>query len=121
MPRRIADLPVASVDVDAAREAGPLDAWRHSLGYGGIDPAPLPPTVVEGVRRLQPRLLRIFIQEFFSIYRGHGRFDWSRLDPYMDALAATGAKLVAAICIKPKAIYPQVDARVWRPTDVGDW
>jgi hypothetical protein len=35
--------------------------------------------------------IRIFIQEFFQVYPEHGRFDWSRLDRYMDALAKTGA------------------------------
>ena len=77
--------------------------------------------MVAGVRRLRPRLVRIFIQEFFRIYQGSGQFDWSRLDPYMAALAATGAKVVAAITIKPAALYPEIDQAQWRPRDVQEW
>ena len=77
--------------------------------------------VVRGTARLKPRLIRVFIQEFFRVYPEHGRFDWSRLDPYMDALARTGAKVVAAVAIKPKPLFPAVDPAVWRPNDVAEW
>src|SRR5262249_25166664 len=97
-------LPVATIDVDLASDQGPLEGWRHTVGHGGINPRPLLGRVVEGAVKLRPRLIRVFIQEFFAIYPDHGRFDWSRLDPYMDALAATGAKVVAAITIKPRPL-----------------
>jgi hypothetical protein len=113
--------PVVQIRVDAAAAQGPLELWRSSLGHGGINAVPLPDRVVEGVRRLGPRLIRIFIQEFFSVYPQQGRFDWSRLDPYMDALARAGAKVMAALTIKPKPLYPSVDQAVWRPSDVGEW
>jgi hypothetical protein len=116
----VADPPVIEVAVDLADE-GPLQLWRHSIGHGGINPLPLPDRVVKGTAKLKPRLIRIFIQEFFQIYPEHGRFDWSRLDPYMDALARTGAKVVAAITIKPKPLFPKVDQAIWRPNDVAQW
>ena len=111
----------ARVCIDAGDVQGALELWRHSLGHGGIKSLPLPDRVVDGVRRLGPRLVRIFIQEFFNIYPERGRFDWSRLDPYMQALARTGAKVMAAITIKPKPRYPTIDQRVWRPNDVDQW
>jgi len=113
--------PRQAVDVDAAVPAGPLEAWRHGLGQGGVNPSPLPDHVVEAIGRLKPRLIRIFIQEFFDVYPRPGRFDWSRLDPYMDALARTGAKVMAAITIKPPALYPSIDQRIWRPADIAGW
>jgi hypothetical protein len=113
--------PIAKVTVDATPTGRPLELWRHALGHGGVNSLPLPDRVVEGVRRLGPRLVRIFIQEFFHVYAGSGRLDWSRLDPYMAALAATGAKVVAAITIKPPALYPEIDQTVWRPSDVAEW
>ncbi len=116
-----ANTPVLDVAVDLAADEGPLELWRHGLGHGGINPLPLPERVVRGAARLKPRLVRVFIQEFFQVYPEHGHFDWSRLDPYMDALARTGAKVVAAITIKPKPLFPKVDAAVWRPNDVAEW
>jgi hypothetical protein len=113
--------PRQEVTIDASAVAGPLENWRHSVGHGGINHLPLPDHVAQGTRRLAPRLVRIFIQEFFRIYPEHGRFDWSRLDPYMEALARTGAKIVAAICIKPPPLYPKIDHSIWMPNDVREW
>jgi hypothetical protein len=121
MRKRSVNVPVSTVTVDAQAVTGPLEHWRHALGHGGINAKALPDRVVEGVKQLGPRLVRVFIQEFFRIYEGRGRFDWSRLDPYMDALARTGAKVVAAICIKPEALFPEVDAAQWRPRDAAEW
>jgi xylan 1,4-beta-xylosidase len=118
---RFQDLPVASVTVDLDRDEGPLELWRQGAGLGGVNSRPLPGRVSEGLARLRPRLIRVFIQEFFNIYPEHHRFDWSRLDPYMDALQKTGAHVVAAITIKPGPLFPQIDASVWRPNDVKEW
>src|SRR5262249_46409197 len=117
----LATAPVIDVAVDLAADEGPLELWRHSVGHGGTNPLPLPARVVEATAKLKPRLIRIFIQEFFQIYPEHGRFDWSRLDPYMNALARTGAKVVAAITIKPRPLFPTVDPAIWRPNDVAEW
>jgi xylan 1,4-beta-xylosidase len=119
--RDLSALPRATVAIDAGSSQGPLEAWRHTLGHGGINPLPLPRRVVDGVRRLKPRLIRIFIQEFFDVYPDHGRFDWSRLDPSMDALAQTGARVVAAITIKPRVLFPQIDQAIWQPASVEEW
>jgi hypothetical protein len=84
--------PVIDVAVDMTVDEGPLELWRHSIGHGGVNRQPLPDRVVRGTAQLKPRLIRIFIQEFFQVYPEHGRFDWSRLDPYMDALAGRAPK-----------------------------
>jgi hypothetical protein len=117
----LTSLPQTEVCVDAKERLGPLELWRHSFGQGGINPLPLPARALEGIRRLRPRLVRVFLQEYFQIYPDHGRFDWSKLDPFMDALVQTGAKVVAAISIKPRVLFPAVDHAVWRPNDVGEW
>ncbi len=113
--------PVSQVRVACESPLGPLEWWRHALSHGGISPDPLPPAVVDGLGQLKPRLIRIFIQEFFDVYPDHDTFDWSRLDPHMEALAATGANIVAAITIKPKVLYPAIDHAIWEPTDVDEW
>jgi hypothetical protein len=117
----VASWPVMDVAVDVAADEGRLELWRHSLGHGGVNSMPLPDRVVAGAAKLKPRLIRIFIQEFFQIYPEHRRFDWSRLDPYMDALARTGAKVVAAITIKPRPLFPAIDPAIWRPNELAEW
>ncbi len=110
-------LPLLRAAIDTAHPAGVFPIDRHSIGHGGVNSRPLPPGVIEGGRALSPRLLRTFIQEYFFVCPEPGRYDFSRLDPYMQALAATGAQIVAAICIKPKALFPQIDPAQWRPAD----
>src|SRR5258706_8729059 len=39
----------------------------------------------------------------------------------MEALAKTGAKVVAAVTIKPKPLYPKIDQEIWKPSDVAEW
>jgi len=112
---------VVAVRVQVSGPTTPLELWRHTLGHGGINALPLPDPVIDGTSKLHPRLVRVFIQEFFNVYPEHDRYDWKRLDPYMDALSRTGAKVVAAITIKPKPLYPTIDQSVWRPTDVAEW
>jgi len=109
------------VFVETQERLGALEWWRHALSHGGINTLPLPERVVEGLAKLKPRLIRIFLQEHFNVYPERGRFDWSLLDPFMAALARTGAKVVAAITIKPKVLYPKVDHSIWRPTDWSEW
>ncbi len=110
-----------TVHVDVGVTHGPVELWRQTLSVGGINTSPLPARVVAGATALRPRLIRIFIQQFFDIYPQHGQYDWSRLDPYMDSLAATGAKVVAAICIKPSPLFDQIDQTVWRPNHTAEW
>lgn len=112
---------IVEVEIDAGAVLGPLETWRQGVGHGGINPLPLPEKVAQGTARLRPRLVRIFIQEFFRVYPEHDRFDWSRLDPYMERLAETGAKVMAAICIKPPPLYPAIDHAIWRPSDPAEW
>jgi len=117
----ISSLPRGDVHVNAQDRLGPFEPWRCALSHGGINTTPLPTRVREGIAQLRPRLIRIFLQEHFAIYPERSRFDWTRLDPFMDALADTGAKLVACITIKPPVLFPTVDHAIWRPTSVSEW
>jgi len=121
MERTIFDMPQAAVSVLCRETIRAHESWRHSIGHGGINRYPLPPRVQRGLAALKPRLVRTFIQEYFNVCPAYGVYDWSLLDPYMDALAASGGKVVACICIKPPVLYPQVDQYVIMPNDIGEW
>ncbi len=107
--------------VNAAEHAKDAELWRQGIGLGGASHEPLPPKVVNGLRLLRPRLIRIFLQEYFNIYPDHGVFDWSRLDPYMESLAQTGAKVLATVNIKPPVLFPNLGQEHWQPNDVGEY
>jgi len=114
-------LPQIPVHVHCDTVTGAFEAFRHSIGHGGINNFPLPQKVQRGLAACKPRLVRTFIQEYFNMYPAHDTFDWSLLDPYMDALAASGAKVVASLCIKPSVLYPEVNQFVVMPNDIAEW
>ncbi|MCL2351536.1 MAG: hypothetical protein FWC55_03280 [Firmicutes bacterium] len=114
-------MPKIPVKLHCGDVTGVFEGWRHTIGHGGINRYPLPPRVRDGLAALKPRLVRTFIQEYFNICPERGVCDWSRLDPYMESLAASGGKLVASICIKPKPLYPVIDENVVLPNDAGEW
>ncbi|HHY82488.1 MAG TPA: hypothetical protein GX505_07390 [Clostridiales bacterium] len=114
-------LPIDEIQVFADRKTGPFEWWRCSVGHGGVNSLPLPEKVRMGIKKLSPRLVRIFIQEFFFVYPDHGVYDFAKLDEYMDSIAATGGKVVASICIKPKCLYPATDQSVFMPNNVEEW
>ena len=110
----------ANIDFSPDKLRGEMNFGNHSFGIGGIHSMPMPDKVVSGMKRLKPKLARIFIQEFFYIYDGE-TLDFTKLDAYMKAVSDTGADVMASICIKPYALYPTVDETVWRPNDVEKW
>jgi len=121
MSRDFTALPRVNLEIDASTNKGPFEWWRHTLGQGAVNSRPLPERVVEGTRKLKPCLIRIFLQEFFDIYPDHGVFNWSKLDPYMDSCARTGAKVLATINIKPPVLYPVINQDIWRPNNIEEW
>jgi len=114
-------MPNVKANVDFSKVIGKLDFKNHSWGIGGVNPAPMAEKVVRGTAKLKPGIIRIFIQEFFFIEKADGSLDFSALDKYMRAINATGADIMASICIKPPSVYPVVDENIWKPTDIKRW
>jgi len=121
MTDRFTDMLRHKLTIDWSKDSGPIDLRNHSTGIGGVHSMPAPKPIVDAIAKLKPRMIRIFLQEFFYIYPDHGVFDWAKMDAYMDAVHAMGGDIMATICIKPKVLYPTVDETVWMPTDVKEW
>ena len=108
-------------DINFAENTGRLDFKKHSVGIGGVNPKAMNEKIIKGTAKLKPEIIRIFIQEFFFIEKDNGELDFSMLDKYMKAVNATGADIMASICIKPKSLYPVVDETIWKPNDISRW
>jgi len=121
MVDRFTDMRTHEIELDCTRDLGELNLRYHSTGIGGVHPMAMPDPIVEGIKGLDFPLIRIFLQEFFFIYKDDCSFNWATLDAYMDAAHATGAKIMASICLKPHALYPVVDEDVWKPNDILKW
>lgn len=114
-------LPRSIVHVDANRPAGRFDSWRFGIGHGAVNSLPLPAKVIQAARQLKPRLMRVFIQEYFDVYPDHGVFNWAKLDPYLDSFAATGTKVLATINLKPPVLFPEKNQDAIWPNDAAEW
>lgn len=114
-------LPRNILTLDAAKVTGVYEPWRFAIGHGAVNSLSLPAKVIEGTRKLKPRLMRVFLQEFFDIYPDHGVFNWTKLDAYLDSFAKTGASVLATINFKPRVLFPEMDHNVWRPNNVEEY
>ncbi len=93
------------------------DVRRHALGQGGIDDIPLSEPVIERLRNLKPRLIRLFVQEYYRMYPRR----FGTLERAVDAILATGAKPLLSLCMRPKALYPDADQDHTEPRDWKKW
>ena len=59
--------------VHTSEFVGPLDMGRMALGQGGLSEEPMWDSRAAEIRALHPRLVRLFIQEYFKLLPAHGR------------------------------------------------
>jgi hypothetical protein len=109
------------IAVDTSRNTGSIDLTRYALGQGGLSAQPMISDRIEQVRQLHPQTINFFLQEYFNIYPAHHRFNWVTLDKAIEAVEATGAKPIMNLTLKPKVLYPKIDAQVTDPTDYAEW
>jgi len=121
MKTKFSQMESREVTVDFTKPQGQFSFRNHSFGIGGINSLPMPEKVTQGMKTLQPKLIRIFLQEFFFVYPDHNVFDWAKMDAYLESINAMGADIMAHITIKPKPLYPVIDENIWEPTNVEEW
>lgn len=107
--------------VDTSHSAGKIDLTRYALGQGGFTYRPMIDGVIPQIAQLHPQTIRLFVQEYFNLYPDHGHCHWETLDRAIDAILATGAKLIMKLCFKPKILFPRIDERLVRPTSWAEW
>lgn len=112
---------VTEVRLDLAKELGPLNIEQFALGQGGLAPEPIFDNRIPEIRALRPKVIRLFIQEYFDVLPAADKYDWSKLDRAVDTILKTGATPLMCIAIKPKLLFPKIDDTVTDPNDYGAW
>src|SRR5579883_2436942 len=107
--------------LDLAAKTGPLEIDRISLGQGGLSEQPMWDDRANEIRMLHPRLIRLFIQEYFDLMPQPDRYHWETLDASVDLIRKTGATPLMNIDFKPKALYPVIDEKITDPSDYKQW
>ncbi len=109
------------MSVSFGERLGPLEIDRMALGQGGLSAEPMWDDRIAEVRALHPRLIRLFIQEYFQLLPERGRDHFATLDRAVDAILKTGAKPLMCICFKPPVLFPAIDHDKVTPIDDAEW
>jgi xylan 1,4-beta-xylosidase len=111
----------ARVQVRFGEQLGPMEIDRMALGQGGLSDQPMWADRVPEIRALRPKLIRLFIQEYFNLLSETGSFHFETLDRSVDAILRTGAKPLMCICFKPRQLFPAIDQDIVEPQDYDKW
>ena len=111
----------ATVVISTDQVTGALDAGRMALGQGGLSEQPIWDNRAAEIRALRPKLIRLFIQEYFDLLPAKGKYNFATLDRSVDLILSTGAKPLMSINFKPRVLYPKIDQDIVEPNDWREW
>lgn len=107
--------------VDAAKKRGEIQTWRACIGQGGINSLPISKKITSKILNFKLPLIRIFLQQYLDVLQPDGSYNWQKMDRYIQSFYTTGAKVVAAFCLKPSMLFPEIDERIVMPNDHIIW
>ena len=107
--------------VEANKEHGAMEVDRFSLGQGGLSDISIWEDRIPEIRSLRPRLIRLFLQEYFDVYPQNGVYRWEKLDASVQAILQTGAQPLMCIAIKPKLLFSVIDQDIVEPNNYAQW
>lgn len=111
----------ATLRLSFANSLGPLNIDHVALGQGGLSEYPMWDDRLAEIRALHPRIIRLFVQEYFDLMPENGGYHFNTLDQSVDLIVRAGAKPLLSIAFKPKALFPVVDQDVVEPQDYAKW
>lgn len=111
----------AYVQVNLEEPLGPLNIDHMSLGQGGLSDQPMWASRMAEIRALHPKLVRLFVQEYFDLLPRPGHYHFDTLDRCVDNIRATGATPLLCLCFKPRVLFAEVDQDVVEPRRYDQW
>jgi len=110
-----------SLSVSLGERLGPLHIDRFALGQGGLSEDPMWDNRIAEIRALRPKVIRLFIQEYFDLLPARERYDFTTLDRSVDTIRKAGAEPLMCICFKPRVLFPTIDQDIVEPNDYDPW
>lgn len=111
----------AHVRVRFNERRGAMAIDHMALGQGGLSDLPMWADRVAEIRALRPRLIRLFLQEYFDLLPAEGGPHFETLDRSVETILEAGAKPLMCICFKPRRLFPEVNQDLVEPTDYSQW
>ena len=97
------------------------DMTRYGLGQGGFSDQPMLAPHVADLKQLHPKIIRLFVQEYYDLMPAIGEYNWKKLDRELESIVATGAKPMLCLCMKPPVLFPTVDDKIVHPSSYPQW
>src|SRR6185437_5096643 len=110
-----------TLTIDLAKKGAALGIDHFALGQGGLSDDSIWGDRIPEIRALHPRLIRLFIQEYFDVMPDRDHFNWTKLDGAVDAITSARATPLMTIAIKPRVLFPKVDDTITDPNDYALW
>jgi len=111
----------SGLKIDLSDRLGPMNIDRMALGQGGLSEEPMWDNRIAEIRALHPKIIRLFIQEYFDLLPERGRYRFDVLDRSVDAILQAGAEPLMCICFKPSVLFPKIDQDIVEPNDYEEW
>ena len=111
----------ARVQVLFAEPISPMEMDHMALGQGGLSDEPMWADRLPEIRALRPKIIRLFLQEYFDLLPEKGRLHFDTLDRSVETILATGAKPLMCICFKPRLLFPELNQDIVEPRDYDKW
>ena len=80
-----------TLKIDLCKPGTALNINHFSLGQGGLSDDSIWGDRIPEIRALHPRLIRLFIQEYFDVMPDRDHFNWTKLDQAVDTITSAGA------------------------------
>jgi hypothetical protein len=115
----------AHILVNADSKSGTIDPTiMHAFAQGGEEKKDMLKPVVQDIRALKPKLIRIdhIFDAYDVVTRKNGQlvFDFSGLDAYIETIISTGANPVFALSYMPRALSSDGTV-IGLPNDWNEW
>jgi xylan 1,4-beta-xylosidase len=111
----------AHVEVVFSDRLGDLNIDHMALGQGGLSDEPMWSDRIAEIRALHPRIIRLFLQEYFDLLPARNQYHFETLDKSVETILKTGATPLMCICFKPRLLFPHINQDIVEPTDYGEW
>ena len=109
------------VQVTFSEPVGRMEMDHMALGQGGLSDQPMWADRIPEVRALKPRLIRLFVQEYFNLLPESGGYHFDSLDRSVDTILRAGATPLMCLCFKPRTLFPVVNQDIVEPNDYSEW
>ncbi|MGO8701008.1 MAG: GH39 family glycosyl hydrolase [Limisphaerales bacterium] len=94
---------------------------HNSLGQGGLSDDPMWNERIPEIRAVKPRLIRLFVQDYFGLLPQRGHYHFESLDRSVDTILAADSKPLMCLCFKPRLLFPEINQDIVEPNDEAAW